>query len=926
MPLRHDRTPEVRQNRTPRRIRGGPGRVAFPAAAVLSTVAGLAAFALAGSAVAQTGAGPERASDPPPRRPVVSEGRAPVATIADRRTSEYRVGLELRRQLRALYRDRPSPSDLRAAAAIAVVAAELTPDDPEAWRIVRDAARLAEDDALTRRAILRLVELDPDDQVALLDRLQLAVEDRGSTVESRTEFLRYLVDAGKSGRLSAPVAGILALDLALLRQRAGDQAGFVEALLDGLDLDPSNAVIARIAYDFFRANAVDPVDEAELLVNLLMANPSNIRVAEELGRLLFTHGAFRAASRMFAFAGGFSETSGPQARAIPDQLIADSVSADWAAGDLRVAWSRLDALARDTAIVHEQLVAQRARSEERSPGSTADLIELPPRALMPRVPSVVRLAMLSIEGVQITGRRPAPRIDEPDDETSADGGDPDRDADGVEPAPPVDTFLDDVTLDVMDQFDYRIRVLDGAPDAETPEMRARRASERLEHAFVALWLADDLPAAEARVSEADAIDPLQDRLRERFDGWFALRRGDPATAIATLTPLADDIVARLGLAMAHEMAGDAATARVELRAIAVVARGTLIGTWAERRLLVDYRERLRPSPTADRLEGLIATIPSSVERIANDPPSGLQLRIRFSRLRFGPVDPLTLEVELVNNGPLPLGIGAGAAIDPNLVLLSELTVASQGKEDFDPVIVDLGRRLRLEPRERLAFEVDLRTHPVGSRIATHLMSGSFLGVSGYVNHAVEMVSAGPSTRTRTTMVAGPLGTDAETRTARIDGIALLAPRADGSLALADEVSDRVLRVRRMGTDPVDLESIVAVARFATRDVDAAAQTGLRDLREDSRNALVRAMQTMDDATFAWTVCTTSTLTGEDSIVRRRIETTDSRLLKIVWMLYGPQKTGDPLLARLVESSDPLVAAVATTIRERIAAAAAGPQP
>ena len=99
-------------------------------------------------------------------------------------------------------------------------------------------------------------------------------------------------------------------------------------------------------------------------------------------------------------------------------------------------------------------------------------------------------------------------------------------------------------------------------------------------------------------------------------------------AIQILQPLAEsDVVARVGLALAHRAQGQKREAARELLAVNRAQPGSLIGIWSSWQLADMLGTRRPLSDEASRLEQLIASLPSSLERYPDDPSLAVDMRI-----------------------------------------------------------------------------------------------------------------------------------------------------------------------------------------------------------------------------------------------------------------------------------------------------------
>src|SRR5690606_10997153 len=66
---------------------------------------------------------------------------------------------------------------------------------------------------------------------------------------------------------------------------------------------------------------------------------------------------------------------------------------------------------------------------------------------------------------------------------------------------------------------------------------------------------------------------------------------------------------------------------------------------------------------------------------------------------YGFLDPQLVRMRLYNHAEVPLSLGPGATLPPTAFVLLDPRVAGTSLGDLPPLVVDLGRKLRLEPRE-----------------------------------------------------------------------------------------------------------------------------------------------------------------------------------------------------------------------------------
>ena len=212
-------------------------------------------------------------------------------------------------------------------------ASELDPDNSNVWLLLGKVATLLEDRDLQIAATDQLLKLEPQNDVARLIRITQMAEEY-QTVEDRVDFLESLVRRAQDGTLEATTGSRLAMDCALLHRRAGNTDAFASMLAIAVDLDPANRRAAALAAGYFRANIDDPLAEAELFCGLLLADPTDLRVADELAAIVLEHGAYEGAERILSMVVGARRATG---LAPPDDLLADWALAAWGRGDPEMA-------------------------------------------------------------------------------------------------------------------------------------------------------------------------------------------------------------------------------------------------------------------------------------------------------------------------------------------------------------------------------------------------------------------------------------------------------------------------------------------------------------------------------------------------------------------------------------------------------------
>ncbi|TVQ51682.1 MAG: hypothetical protein EA377_11960 [Phycisphaerales bacterium] len=594
-------------------------------------------------------------------------------------------------------------------------ATRLDPENPDHLRTLLDVAILAERRDLKNESAAALLVLDPQDQRARLIDANARI-DAHQTFSARVAAYESLLSGSERERLGDAVASRLAYDLALLHRREGNSDEFVHWLTEATVLDPSNKSAAAMAAGFFRMYVDDVFAETELLINLLLADPTDLQGQTILGSHLLDHGAYRGAERIYRLA---DSTARVNRNFTPDDLVADRALAIWGNGDP----SRAFRIIRDHQAQRNQMLrtmVQRDRPDLTPLERAQMIVPLSPTLAAIRAALAVRL-------------------------------DDDQQTQHIRRI-----------SDATDQFVQRLTEDDELNDRERDERDREIALVSLNAAWTMLCLGGDLEQVERLLDQARSLRPLSERAEDRFRGWKALRDGDLTQAIEVLKRHREtDIASRLGLAEAQLVRGNRQQAAREFLSIVREQPGNLVGIWALDRLTELLGQRGSFSSTADELNALIASLPNAIDRVASEPRSLLSIQARPLQTRYQTYEPITVRFEVTNHAPFPLSVGRDAPIRSDLILMHRAQSATaQSTASVPPQVYSINRRLRLMPRETLRFDVDLRTGPLHGPLTYDSLSGLTLRTRSIVNF--DLTSSGAP-------APGVMGSDHETRPFRVDG-------------------------------------------------------------------------------------------------------------------------------------------------------------
>jgi hypothetical protein len=714
-------------------------------------------------------------------------------------------------------------------------AVALDPADADLWRMLADLAALAERDDLQEAAVTSVCELDPEDEGARWRRILLALA-RHQTVEARIEHSMRLLD-GRAA-LGNAVASRLAFDVALLHRRRGDERRYADLLALAVALDPGHRAAAAATAEYVGRNLTDPYGQAELLLNAVVADPTALGARVTLGRLLLESAAFAGAERMLS---SVVAVTGPRDQA----LVADLAIAQWAVGRERVALETIRRAQAEVDLAHRE-----ALRNERPDMSALDLAYQ--SAPLSPVLATVRAAIQLREG---------------DAEAAAS------------------------LTRVIESYDRAL----GEARSASPAQAQAEAELHLELALVLAWLGGDLQRVEQEVGSAAALVPLSDGARARFDGWIALRQGRLEDARAALQPLvADDPAARLGFGLLLLERGERAAGGRELLDVARAQPGTLIGAWAADRLFDLLGQRPPLHRDAARMDALVAAVPAAFDRYLEQPSTCVSIQVTPQRPTVAPYAPIMVDVEITNNSLHPIAIDADGPLRRTILLEASARIAQVTRVgDLKPVVIDIGRRLTLKPRERLVVPIDLRRARAGQLLNELPLLGALIKVKATSNFQVTEAGA---------FVPGVLGTQVMCRPFRVDGVRFSRRWIEDTMASLVQPGQ------------ADLASMSMLSHLAAAGL--AAQLGADEQRlfGDAVQALVDTFPRLDPGAQAWLLgaMRRSPATAEILAIARRSE---HRLVKFAYLVYCLEGVNDPMIDAARRDADARVRQMAEVASE-----------
>ncbi|MEM7227907.1 MAG: hypothetical protein AAF432_03745 [Planctomycetota bacterium] len=758
------------------------------------------------------------------------------------------IATEIARFLRATNASTLRTRDVfDSAIALADLTVELDPDNLRMWQTYLETALHADDDERRALAIREMNRLDPSNETIRLMRLQDAINAYQSVDERARAFEKFLHPDNRF-RLGPAVTSRLAFDYALMLRRAGDSEGFATWLAESTAIDPSNRSAAALAAGYFQHNVDDTYGAAELLTNVLLADPSDTSTLLTLSQTLLEGGAYRGAARMYMLSANASKLMRSN---VQPGVLTDACIAAWGAGRTEDAL----ALIKDRQFIANVTAQNMKLSEDQS---------------------LTRIDVGNIVGVLETDIclvRAAIH-------TRAGTGEQQNAYEQLRTsyAQAVNRMLDD-------------------RDASAEAV----AQLFLEQAAALLWFGYDVDTASAALEEADALVPLSDAARARYEALIALRENQPERALEVLGDLSnsDDMLAMLVFAEACASVGRTRDAAEAYLLIGRTQPGTVMGVWSQEALTTILGRRVPISETAERLETLIESIPKSSDRHLLEPSTMVSMRLEPVESTYTMFGPMLLRVTITNHSGRPIGIDTDGPIRPQIALFATARMANfRGVEELPAMVIDIGRRLRLEPRESYTVIVDLRSYGIGQYVNYLPHAGALVRVRGFSNF-VGMTNG--------ELAAGLLGMRAESSTFRVDGV-----RIDNAWVRRVQQMTALQRFETIE----QMKEVIALAHVVAlgQTPDSPAALDIEpELIESSLELVIEAFGSMTPRQKALMLLLMPQNKRFEPILEISMQS-DDRLLQIVHLLRGVKSEADPMLAAGARSDDPGVRAVASMMQ------------
>jgi len=572
----------------------------------------------------------------------------------------------------------PTADDYRVAFLMLKVAQDLDPENIELTRRLIEAAWAVGDQDAVIDQTRRLIKLDPDDTVSQLRLISWRINQR-QTAEARLEaYDRFLGEAG--AKIDPSIRSRLALDSAMLSRELGDLDAFAQRLSLALRLDVTNKEAASLALTFFADRVDDPLGRLELMSQLLLADPLDPQVHHRIAIELASHGAFQGSARFHQNLRTLAMASTTQ---LQEAMQVEMMCLNWSLNGPQVILDQLQIW----------IATRKFSAQQVLDASIEDDTPLPDGFVAP-------------DDVRLSSSFLTMRL------YAADAA-----GDGVVRS----EALEDVTISVREQI-AQISELD-ADSGYDPQNLARAVFAMKYDIFRAYAMfGDDVELVELAADDLRRFAGKNSMIAEDIDAWMAIRTDDVESALAYFKNApTDEIVSQIGLAMASEQVGRMTDAISAYHRIQRMNPLGVQAAWARTRvgvLAISGAPAL--SPWTGRMEQFAARSPRWLDEMVSDTTSFMTLRAELAQTTNAAIDPSKIIISVRNVSPVPLGVGPDRPINSSFMLSPRTEVQVQEQMSLvQPEIIELGRRLRLLPRETLTVEIDPKTGFTGWVIETN---------------------------------------------------------------------------------------------------------------------------------------------------------------------------------------------------------------
>jgi hypothetical protein len=463
--------------------------------------------------------------------------------------------------------------------------------------------------------------------------------------------------------------------------------------------------------------------------------------------------------------------------------------------------------------------------------------------------------------------------------------------------------------EVLTGYEMMLKVMN---EQSTPAPPSEFARVYLEMAMVSAWLGDDVDRTERLIAEAEKREPLAPGPRARFEGLNALRRGEIDKALELLTPLVEvDLAARCGVALAMEAQGLNRDAAENWLVVARARPGTVMGIWAAGRLARLLNTRLPVNEQARGLEELIASTSLQVDRYPDDPTTAVSLRVWPERAEIQMYEPVILNIEIANLSVLPLALDPTGPIRPQLVITLTVNTANPDMPTLDnlpALVLDIDRRIRLLPQERMIMQIDLRRYGHGRVFDALVRNGAIVRAQAILNFVGTEVAS---------VEAGLYGCEVIAPLIRFEGVRITPEWLADALATVESPAfpstpDAVLTYAILGH-----KTCIPLPRGASQED--------RDFNTKAIQSMAAAFDRLTPIQQAWVLSVLPPQVESLEPVLAEARASEDELVQLAYMLFKLSGSSDPIMTQLKADDNPDIRRLAELTESAIKAVEAQKQ-
>lgn len=586
----------------------------------------------------------------------------PLHLLADRFVFSARLALQGGVPLR--------DDQLQLARILLDLSLELNKDDAQLWRLQIDLAKQIGDREAHLEALRHYCRLAPKDDVAQLDFVLARVEPL-QLLEQRVATIQNVFDRARPENLTEAIRSRLASYVAAGAYELGDQKRFRQYLKKALELDLANYQAAQMAFGLVHdRQGLSVLESGSAMMLVIRAAPLDMAPRLEFARLLLSQGYYLPASEQFAVVNRVNNL------VLDHQSMFEWILCAAATGFYDEGIAMIDA-------VEDELNPPPLAEDENDQLLDLNLIEQTDRE------------QLESEAYKLDGAEIRP---------------------SSQPRQPIPLDLELLRLTIYHHVDHEAK-------AEGAYGRLRRLLHRRLEAGDAqvrldmVWLAvlyDQFGPQDRQMFERLATDEATDTMwLRRVRGWLALNSGQLEKARDLLASNAGkDMFAAYGMARSFTDKDK----KIKYLKMAISNAYDTLGGLLAAMELHELQVELQPTEIGARLLKMYKQWPVSLRDPDPKRKPLVRLDINTNQQRFDFLDPIIATVRLHNATEVRLSVGPDATVPTQVLLLTSPQLESV-VSDLPPVVVDLHRRLTLEPGKSIQVDVRLDRSHLGMLMA-----------------------------------------------------------------------------------------------------------------------------------------------------------------------------------------------------------------